>query len=169
MNTNFKVSDWLIIGGAAVFLILGNILDWAKAGDVSDGKAFDWARGWISLLLVIAAAVIVVLRATDNLKAEQAPWNLILLGLTGLATVLMLWLVATGPDLEGVDLDRDIGLWVSFLATIATLVGAGMRFAESGGKFSDLTDRDTYRSGSTGGSSGGYGGTAPPPPPPPGP
>ncbi len=162
MNTSFKVSDWLIIGGAAVFLILGNILDWAKAGDAGAGNAFDWARGWISLVLVLAAAVIVVLRATGNLKAEQAPWGLIVLGLTALATVLMLWLVATGPEKEGIDFDRGIGLWVSFLATVATLVGAGMQFAESGGKFSDLRDRNTYRSGS----GGGYGGGTTPPPPP---
>lgn len=164
VNTSFKVSDWLIIGGAAVFLILGMVLDWAKLG----GNAFDWARGWISLVLVIAAAVIVVLRATGNLKADQAPWDLIVLGLTALATLLMLLLVITGPDKDGVDLGRGIGLWVSFIATVAALVGAGMKFAESGGKVSDLTDRNTYRGGSTG-STGGYGGTAPPPPPPPGP
>lgn len=155
----FKLSDYLVIGGAAVFLILGMVLDWATLGDLSDGNAFDWARGWISLLLVVAAAVIVVLRATGNLQEGQAPWTLIVLGLTGLATLLMLLLLITGPDKDGADLGRGAGLWISALATFAAVAGAVLAFTESGGRLGDLTDRNTYRS---------RGGSSTPPPPPPG-
>ncbi len=164
--SKFKTSTWLLVGGAVGMLIFGLFFDWAKVdfgfGSVSSGNAFDWARGWISWILVVGAGVVAVLVATGTLKRDQAPWSLILLGATGLATLLMLLLVLTGPDKSGVDLDRAIGLWLSFLATIVALVGAVMNFTESGGNLADLKDPNKLK-----GAFGKDGGSTPPPPPPP--
>ncbi|MDA3012575.1 MAG: hypothetical protein O2801_08555, partial [Actinomycetota bacterium] len=70
----------------------------------------------------------------------------------------------TGPDKEGVDLDRAFGLWLSFLATIAVFAGSVMNLTESGGNLKDLTDVNKLKDSF--GSSGESGGSTPPPPPP---
>ncbi len=163
--SKFKTHDWLVIGGGLGMFIFGLFLDWASIdmgplGSYSDGNAFDWFRGWLSWLLVIGAAVIVVLRVMGTLK-DNLPWPLILIGATGLATLLMLLLVLLGPDKEGVDLGRGIGLWLSFLSTLAALAGAVMGFMAGGGDLNDLRDMNKIK-----GSFRGADDTPPPPPPP---
>jgi hypothetical protein len=67
-----------------------------------------------------------------------------------------------GGDEAGIDLDRGAGMWVAFFAAAIALGGAVMNFAQSGGKFSDLTDMDKMRGAFKGGATGS---TTPPPPP----
>jgi hypothetical protein len=74
----------------------------------------------------------------------------------------MVLLMITGPDKEGVDLDRALGLWLSFLATIAVFAGSVMNLTESGGNLKDLTDVNKLKDSF---GSGGSGGSTPPPPP----
>ena len=87
---------------------------------------------------------------------------LIQTALSAIATVLMLLLIITGPDKEGVDFDRALGLWLSFLATIAVFAGSIMNLTESGGNLKDLADVNKLKD-SFGAS--GSGGSTPPPPP----
>jgi hypothetical protein len=89
---------------------------------------------------VIGTAVIAVLSTTGKLAAVKLPWNIVMVLASGLATLLMLLLIITGPDKSGVDLGRAIGLWLSFIATIAAFAGALMNFTGGGGDLKDLTD-----------------------------
>ena len=167
--SKFKTNDWLIIGGGAGMLIFGLALDWAKIESfgisVSDGNAFDWFRGWFSWLLVIGAAVVTVLRVTEKLD-DKLPWPIILIGATGLASLLMLFLIITGPDKEGVDLGRGIGLWLSAISTFVATAGAVMSFTAAGGDLKDLTDPNKLKSAFDSDRDGDAAGEMPPPPPP---
>jgi hypothetical protein len=142
--SKFKPATWLMVAGGLGMLIFGSFFDWAKlefAGvSATDGNAFDWARGWLSWILVIGTAVIAVLLTTGKLAAVKLPWNIVMVLASALATLLMLLLIITGPDKSGVDRDRAIGLWLAFISTIVTLVGSLMNFTAGGGDLKDLTD-----------------------------
>jgi len=142
--SKFKPATWLMVIGGLGMLIFGLFFDWAKLDfmgvSATDGNAFDWARGWLSWILVIGTAVIAVLSTTGKLAAVKLPWNIVMVLASGLATLLMLLLMITGPDKSGVDLGRAIGLWLAFISTIATFVGSLMNFTGAGGDLKDLTD-----------------------------
>ncbi|CAN5824291.1 hypothetical protein BH18ACT2_BH18ACT2_22160 [soil metagenome] len=159
----FTTSDWLIIGGGAVMLVFGLALKWVTVpGFGSVGNPFDYFfTGGLAWLLTVAAGVIAFLLASNTMRAGTTPWPLVLVGMTGLATLLMLIRLLLGPgaDFAG----RGAGMWVSFIAAAVALAGSVMRFTESGGNLGDLTDVDKLRGAfdrPDGPSS------APPPPPP---
>lgn len=142
--SKFKPATWMMVAGGLGMLIFGLFFDWAKIDfmgvSATDGNAFDWARGWLSWILVIGTAVIAVLSTTGKLATVKLPWNIVMVLASALATLFMLLLMITGPDKSGVDFGRAIGLWLSFIATIVTLAGALMNFTGSGGDLKDLTD-----------------------------
>jgi hypothetical protein len=166
--SRFKPGDWLLVVGGVAMLIFGLALDWAKVDvdglTASGNNAFDYFfTGGIAWILVVAAGVIAVLLAVGAIAPGPTPWSLVLLLMTGLATLLMLLRLILGAgDEAGIDLDRDVGMWVAFLAAAVSLGGAVMNFTQSGGKFSDLTDMDKMR----GAFRGGNRESTPPPPPP---
>lgn len=158
----FKTSDWLIIGGGAVMLVFGLALKWITVpllGGV--GNPFDFFfTGGLAWLLTVAAGVLAFLLASDTMRAGTTPWPLVLLGMTGLAALLMLIRLLIGP---GADIaDRGPGMWVAFIAAAVALAGSVMKFTESGGNLGDLTDVDKLR----GAFDRPDGPTTPPPPPP---
>ena len=145
MNTlKLNFHTWLMVGGALGMVVFGLFVEWstfeAFGVSVSSGNAFDWTRGTLSFLLVVAVAGVAVLRDLGTLKDDGIPWNLAMLGGAAAATLMMGLLVLTGPDEAGVDLGRGAGLWLSAVSTLFTLAGALSAFVASGGKVSDLTD-----------------------------
>jgi hypothetical protein len=167
VDRKFRPGDWLLVVGGVAMLIFGLALDWAKVelGGVSasGNNAFDYFfTGGIAWILVVAAGVIAVLLAIGAIVPGTTPWSLILLLMTGLATLLMLLRLILGAgDEAGIDLDRAAGMWVAFIAAAIAFGGAVMNFTQSGGKFSDLTDTEKMR----GAFSAGRPGSTPPPPP----
>lgn len=164
---SFKPSTWLMTVGALVMVISGLFLDWAKIEmfGFSDtaGNAFDWARGWIAWILVSAVGGTALATATGR-SVGRSNLPLVQTAVSAVALLLMVLLMITGPDKDGVDLDRAFGLWLSFLATIAVFAGSVMNLIVSGGKLKDLTDVNKLKDSF--GSSGESGGSTPPPPPP---
>jgi len=142
--SKFKPATWLMVVGGLGMLIFGLFFDWAKIEfmgmSASDGNAFDWTRGWISWILVIGTAVIAVLSVAGKMGSAKVPWNIVMVLAAGLATLLMLLLIITGPDSNGADLGRGIGLWLSFISTVVVFVGSLMNFTDAGGDLKDLTD-----------------------------
>ena len=165
--SKFKVGDWLLVGGGAVMLIFGFALPWRTANvagiSVSGDNAFDFfLTGGVAYLLVVAAGVVTFLLAGGFIKADQVPWPLVMLGATGLATLLMLLRLLLGSGYD--EVDRGSGMFVAFLAAGAALAGAVLNFTSAGGNLKDLTDLDKLKS-AFGGTDAGR--TPPPPPPPP--
>jgi hypothetical protein len=165
--SKFKVGDWLLVAGGAVMLIFGFALDWVTAdtilGEVSGGNAFDFFfTGGVAYLLVVAAGVVTFLLAGGFIKADQVPWPLVMLGATGLATLLMLLRLLLGSGHDGID--RGSGMFIAFLAAAVALAGAVLNFTSAGGTLKDLTDFDKLKR-AFGAPEAGR--TAPPPPPPP--
>jgi hypothetical protein len=175
--SKFKTSDWLKIGGGVGFLIFG-FVSWVKveAFGFSDsgGNVFDFFfTGTIPWILLIGTAVITVLLALGTLKPGGVPWTLIMLAATALAVLLLLLRLLFNPidgkdeiEAAGGSVGRGIGMILSTVAAIVSLVGAFLGFKESGGDLNDLKDMNKLKGQFSGGGSGGS--TPPPPPPPPG-
>lgn len=168
--SKFKTSDWLMVGGGLGFLIFGTFFDWAKLSfggfSVSDGNAFDFfLRGTIPWILFVGTGVVAFLLASGVMKRGTQPWPLILLLATGIGLILNLIIVITGPTKDGVDFDRAIGLWLSFLSAVVATAGAVMGFLESGGNLADLKDPNKLKASFR--TEGAAAGETPPPPPPP--
>ena len=171
--SKFKTSDWLKVGGGALMLIAG-FLPWGtfdfSAFGGSGSRSWNafgfFFRGAIPWLLVVGVGVIAFLLIIDVMKAGSTPWSLIMIGATGLATLLVLIMLLAGPSKEGVDLDRGVGLFLGFIATVASLVGSVFGFRESGGDLNDLKDFNKLKSAFGSGGSNSAGSPPPPPPPP---
>ena len=85
--SKFKTPDWLVVGGAVLFLI-GGFLDWITvevAGfSATGGNVFDYFfTGIVPWLLIIATAVLTVLLLTGTMKAGTVPWPMIFVVATG--------------------------------------------------------------------------------------
>lgn len=164
--SKFKPADWLKVGGAAGFIIFGIFLHWAKIEfmGVSEtgNNVFDYpVRGILSLLLVLLVGVITLL-GHQGKSVGKVQWPIVNVLASAVATVLMLLLVIMGPDESGFDLKPAIGLYLSLIATIASLAGSVMAFQAGGGNLNDLKDINKLKD------SFGQGGGSMPPPPPPG-
>jgi len=166
--SKFRTSDWLMVGGGAAMLILGFVLPWttvsfAGISDSGDGPFDYFFPGGIAWLLIVAVGVLALLGAIGNLPDTQ-PWPLILLGLSGLGTLLMLIQILMGPRFDQPGFSRGIGMWLAVVWAVIATVGAVMSFQAGGGTMKDLTDMEKLKSS--------FGdkdrdGTPPPPPPPP--
>ncbi len=165
--SKFKTSDWLMVGGGAAMLILGFVLPWtsidlgAFGSDSGDGPFDYFFPGGIAWLLIVAVGILALLNAIGNLPTTQ-PWGLILLGLSGLGTLLMLLQILMGARFDVAD--RGIGMYLSVVWAIVATVGAVMGFQAGGGNMKDLTDMEKLKSSFA---DRGDGGSTPPPPPPP--
>jgi hypothetical protein len=163
-----KTSDWLMLGGGAAMLVLGFVLPWtsidlgAFGSDSGDGPFEYFFPGGVAWLLIVAVGALALLNVTGSLPPTQ-PWPLILLGLSGLGTLLMLLQLVMGPRFEQVA-ERGIGMWLSAVWAIVTTVGAAMSFQADGGRMKDLTDLDKLKSSFADRRETD---SAPPPPPPP--
>jgi hypothetical protein len=181
--SKFKTSDWLKVGGGAVFFIAG-FLTWWKAeyagfqGDGATGLSDYFGTVGIAWLIFTAIAVLTVLAALDVFKLPTSlPAPLVFLGASVLALLLVLIrFLFDGVDTGGIDvgdfgidISRGIGNWLGTLAAIAIVVGCVLGFKESGGDLNDLKDIDKIKSqfAKPGDSGGPAGGGMPPPPPPP--
>lgn len=148
--SKFKTTTWLMVGGALAMIVGGFFLDWSTVdlgmlGSVSGGNAFDWFRGWVSLVLVVAVGVVAFLRVQGQVKDGGIPWNLASVLASAAAVILLGTMMLLGPDESGVDLGRGLGLYVAFAASIVTLVGAFQEFVAGGGNVKDLTDVDKIK------------------------
>lgn len=165
-TSNFKMPDWLMIGGGAAMLILGFALDWTTVdtgfGSASGDGPFDYfITGGLAWILIVAVGVLALLHGLGKLPETQ-PWPVIFLGLAGLGTILMLLCLLLGARFDFAS--RGIGMYGALLWAVIAGVGAYLNFTSKGGNVKDLTDMNKLKA------SFNQGGTAsddaPPPPPP---
>jgi hypothetical protein len=187
--SKFKTSDWLKVGGGAVFFIAGFLSWWTLEVDGFEGfgGASEGATGLgdyfgtvgLAWLIYTAIAVLTVLSVLGVFKLpSNIPAPLAFLGASVLALLLVLLrFISDGIDdgglgeVAGIDISRGIGNYLGTLAAIVIVVGCVLGFKESGGDLNDLKDVNKLKS-SFGGMTGGPGvpppppGMTPPPPPP---
>jgi len=144
--SKFKTSTWLMAGGAVGMIIGGLFLDWISIDfmgeSFSDGNAFDWNRGTIAWILVVAAGAYGVLSVAGKVPASKAPLGLISVAGTLLSLLLLLSLLVF-EDMFGAS--WGLGYWVSLIATGATTAGAVMEHTSSGGSIKDIVDPNKWK------------------------
>ena len=129
-----KTGDWLLVGGGAVMLVVAQILDWAtvdsERGSGGLNTAFDYpATSGLAWVLTVAAGVVALLLAGGLMRPGRAPWPEVLLGATGLATVLMVLRVIVGAgEIASYDLQRGAGMWSGLLAAVMAFAGAVLNY-----------------------------------------
>ena len=170
--TGLKRSDWLKLGGGALFFMAG-FLDWWSLGEsvvcpISMAGLGDYfGTVGIAWLIFVAIAVLTVLLHTNKLKLPPSiPTTLLFVLASALGFVLTLFRFLF-DGVSGVTLDRGSGAWIGLLGAAAVVAGCVLAFTEGGGNLADLKDIDKIKS-ELGGITGGAGssGTTPPPPPP---
>lgn len=143
--SKLKPSDWLVGGGAIVFLI-AMFLPWYKV-DIAfiDVSASGWdyfLLGIVPFLLDAAIAVFVLLplfSPSVNLPATFGPVDrakgLLIAAAVAAALVLLRLLFkddgGAGGEADDI-IDRGIGLFLAFLASLAVLAGVFMKQKETG-------------------------------------
>lgn len=144
--SKFKTSTWLMAGGAIGMIIGGLFLDWISVDflgeSFSDGNAFDWNRGTIAWLLVVAVGVYAVLAVIGKLSVGKAPMGLISVAASLLSLVLLLSMLLfedLGPASWG------LGFWLSLVATGASTAGAVMEYTSGGGNIKDIIDPNKWK------------------------
>jgi uncharacterized integral membrane protein len=185
----FKLSDWLKVGGGALFLIAGPLTWWKLTFDggplfgsesaPAHGLGDYFGTVGIAWLIFIAIAVLTVLLRLGFVKAPSGlPVPLVFLAAAVIGALLVLFRFlfdgidgGFGLDLEdaGFDISRGLGAWLGLIAAAEVVAGCVMGFTESGGNLADLKDVDKLKS-ELGSITGAFGGTqstptAPPAPP----
>ena len=128
----------LLVGGGAVTLVLAQLLDWATVdsdrGSGGLNNAFDYpTTGGLAWALTVAAGLLAFLLAGGLINRGRLPWDALLLGATGIATILMLLRVILGAGeivRPGItyDLQRGPGMWVGLLAAAMAFGGAFLNY-----------------------------------------
>ena len=152
-TTRIRFGDMVAgISGAVLFISL--FLEWYSFSAKGGVSAFNTDRsvgynGWQSLgfidlllfLVAIVAIAVAVLRALNRMPAQlPASPGLIVLGVGGLAVLLVLFRLlspAGVPGLPGaaddfVDSSRSFGVFIAFLAAIGVAVGGWLTWNEEG-------------------------------------
>jgi 4-hydroxybenzoate polyprenyltransferase len=131
----------MIAGG--VLMLISTVLDWAQNpdpqfADRTGNHPFKYPLGAISWVLVVLVGIGALLLLLDVLKRDQAPWPVILLGASAVATVLMVIQVISGGGDETIaqldetfDLDPYLGMYVALIAAGVALIGAILDYADA--------------------------------------
>jgi len=163
----FKLSDWLKVGGGALFLIAGPLTWWKVTFDggplfgsesaPAHGLGDYFGTVGIAWLLFIAIAVLTVLMRLGIVKIpSNLPVPLVFLSAAAIGALLVLFRFLFdgidggfgGFDLEdaGFDISRGLGAWLGLIAAAAVVAGCVRGFTESGGTLADLKDVDKLKS-----------------------
>jgi hypothetical protein len=137
--SKLKPGDWLIGGGTLVFLI-SMFLPWYKAeAGLFEVSANGWEytlQGWLPLLLLIGATVLVVVpKLQPSVKIPETVGPLprlqlaLILCAAAAALVLLRLIIKDGDDGFGVEISRGIGLFLALLASLAATAGAFLKFS----------------------------------------
>jgi len=127
--------EWAGIGGGALAFI-ASFLPWLTVSTDIDLPGIEasysgsaWSSGfaaWFSVLLLVAAAVVLVL---PKLGTPVPNASMIWLGLAGAAVVLIIlrW-VTSYESVFGVSVGAGFGLFIGLLAALASAAGAFLTF-----------------------------------------
>ncbi len=138
----YTTNDWGVIGGGALVLI-SSFLPWYGASSkFFSASVSGWSAGftaWFSILLCIAAAAFVLARVAGvNMPTMPMGPALLVLGLSGLALVLMVIRFLTLPKGGGGILGSGfsygprIGIFLALIGALVQVAAAVLSFRSSG-------------------------------------
>ena len=181
LNTGEKLAG----ASALVLLIIMFALDWFSV-DVGGGSVGGFSIpgvsvggnawesfGFIDIILFLAVVSGLALAAVKAMGDNaDLPLSSITAGIGGLAVLLVLFRIISPPgfdipDNAGIDVNRDIGLFLGFLAALGVAAGGYLAMQEEGTTFGDTADRFSGGGGTAAPSEPPSTSTSPPPPPPP--
>ncbi len=149
--TNFDTTrvrfGQMVSAASGLVLIISLFLEWYNVSaknafvDVSQGASGWEALGFIDIVLFLIGLVAIAVAAARALNITPpslpASLGLIVLGLGGLAVVLVLFRIISIPDegassIPGIDVGRSFGVFIAFLAAIGVTVGGWLTWNEEG-------------------------------------
>lgn len=131
-----------VVAGSGLALLVFSFLPWFKweaFGYSASQNGWDYFfTGIIPVLLGLAlVGYVVATKLLDGMTLPDlpVPYPLVVLGMGGLAALLVLLRMLIGADDNGTDvLDRGIGIFLSTLAALGLGAGAFLKFQEDGGE-----------------------------------
>ena len=151
-----------IAGISGIVLIITIFLPWYSLSVPGFGSAsggpFESVISTFGVLFLFGAIAIVAAKMFTSAEFSVGPFKpqqiAFMLGVVG--TILVLIKLIFGHSESGIDLDRDFGLFIGFLAAAGVTAGTFFMMTEAG---LDMPDMDDFKKF-------GGGGSEPPPPPP---
>lgn len=145
-----KPPDWLMAAGGIAMFLLGIGLPWSTYGARSGDTALHYPlTGALAWVLVSAVGVIAVLRASGRLRPGVGvgiQWTRLSVMAAGLATLLMIvQVILGGRSIEGVTVDRGIGMIVGLVCCVVALAGAVQAFQADSTGLVDFSDMERLR------------------------
>jgi len=134
MDTSRLTTGDMIAGVGGIVLLISLFLPWYGVSiDVANVSVSDSASGWESLdvidillfLISVAAIGVVAFRAAGPLP-DEVPGAVVLLGLGGLALLLVLYRIIdipAGDVPDEVDLSRKLGVFIALIGSGAIAYG----------------------------------------------
>jgi hypothetical protein len=134
MDTSRLTTGDMVAGAGGVVLLISLFLPWYGVSiDIANVSVSESATGWESLdfidillfLISIAAIGVVAARAAGQLPAD-VPGAVVLLGLGGLAVLLVLYRIIdipVGDVPDEVDLSRKLGVFIALIGAVAIAYG----------------------------------------------
>lgn len=132
-------ADKLIVGGGIAYLIFMFLPWYGLAGGSNNG--WDYFLGGVIplLLIVIMVAHVILTRFSPDTSLPDLPlpWGQVHLIAGAAAAIIVLLRLLIGSSIDAgivdVDLDREYGLFLAFLASLAVAAGGWLKFQEEGG------------------------------------
>lgn len=130
-----------VLAGSGLALFVFSFFPWFSYDGFYDISESGWdytMTGIVPTLIALAlVAYVVVTKVLDNVTLPElpVPYGLVVLGLAGLAALLVVLRLLIGGDDGGSDLlERSIGLFLAVLAALGLAAGAFLKFQEEGGQ-----------------------------------
>jgi hypothetical protein len=131
-----------VMAGSGIALFVFSFLTWFSydAGIYSvDQSGWDYFMTGIvpTLIGLVLVGYVVVTKVLDGVTLPELPvaYPLAVLGLAGIAALLVVLRLLMGGDDSGTDLlDRSYGLFLATLAVLGLAAGAFLKFQEDGGE-----------------------------------
>lgn len=179
---NFNIAKWNIfdkiaLGAGVLFFIFSLLNGFIHAsvksqtfmgetyggGSQTNGTAWhSW--GWIAVLLVLAAVILVALKAVDGIVPPTVPMPLVVAGAAGLGWLLLVIRAFTGggypnPAGSGVSVSPGWSAWVLFIIGLAIVAAVVIPLTSAAGS---VEAKLNNAAGSFGGQNNGGNNTQPP-------
>lgn len=129
----------MIICASAIVLFLSTFLDWfsVSLGPFSvSANGWDIGFFWAGIPSIIGLVMLAHIATTRfggaDVKLPDLPWDRVHLVGGIVAAVIVLLKLLIGEDEGGIDVDRELGLFLASIAAVGLAVGGFLRAKEQG-------------------------------------